>query len=112
MLPRYLKKIFAVAIVLLLAGAMTAPSVSGKQSRAMIGKITHIDTKYETVVVEVPVGDDLFTVGGPIHSETKLNKNGRSVSLDAFQKGEQVKVRWHTTDSGHVIDGLVYPAGQ
>lgn len=112
MLPRFLKTFFTAALVLLLAGVMTAPSVCAKQSRAMIGNITHINAKYETVVVEVPIGDDLFTVAGPIHSETTLKKNGRSVSLDAFQNGDKVKVRWHTTDSGHIIDGMVYPAGR
>lgn len=111
MLPRFWKGFFAAAIVLLLAGVMTASAVSGEQTRAMIGNITHVNAKYETVVVEVPIGDQLFTVAGPIHSETRLKKNGRSVSLDAFQHGEKVKVRWHTTDSGHIIDGLIYPAG-
>ncbi len=78
----------------------------------MVGLITDINSKYDTVVVEVPMGHEMFTVAGPIHEKAVLKRNGRSVNLDQFQKGDRVTVRWHTTDSGHVIDALVSPAGR
>jgi len=93
----------------LLAAVLVSSSAYSAQTRTMIGELTHVNTRYDTVVVEVPVGEELFTVAGTVASDAKIRKNGQPAGLEAFEKGETVKVIWHTVDTGHAIDGLVYP---
>jgi len=104
--------LIAAALAVLMAGALAASPACAGQGRTMIGSITDINSKYETVVVEVPMGGEKFTVAGPVHEQAVLERNDRPVRLDQFHSGDKVTVRWHTTESGHVIDGLVYPAGR
>lgn len=99
------------ALAALLAAWFGVAPLAAAQTRTMVGEITHIDSRHATVVVEVPVGDELFTVAGPLTADTRLRRDGRTVGLRAFRIGERVTVRWHTAASGHVIDALVYPAG-
>ena len=72
----------------------------------MRGEITAIAVAYNTVVIEVPVGNKMFTVGGPLSSDAVLKKGGQPASLGDFAVGEQVTVRWTSTDKGHIIQML------
>jgi hypothetical protein len=70
------------------------------------GEISAIDLTYDTVVVEVPMGDQMMTVGGPLVEGAELKKDNRSVSLGDFTVGETVTVKWRYTETGHRIEGL------
>ena len=86
--------------------------VSGGQSLAAekvfkrAGEIAAIDLDHNTVVVEVPVGKRLFTVGGPLSPEAVLQRGGQSVGLADFRTGDRVTVTWETTERGHLILSL------
>ena len=75
----------------------------------MTGKITAINQDRNTVVIEVPLEKGLFTVGGPLSSNAVLKKRGKSARLSDFAVGEQVKVRWRSTEKGHVIEMIDPP---
>ena len=75
----------------------------------MTGKIAVINQDRNTVVIEVPLETGMFTVGGPLSSNAVLKKRGKSVSLGDFVVGEQVKVRWRSTEKGHVIEMIDPP---
>jgi hypothetical protein len=70
------------------------------------GEISAIDMTYDTVVVEVPVGEQLMTVGGPLVDGAELIKGNQSVGLSDFSVGETVTVKWQYTENGHLILGL------
>ena len=72
----------------------------------MKGYILAIEKVSNTVVVEIPLEDDLLTVGGPLSSKAVLKKEKKAAKLDDFKKGEHVTVRWRATDTGHMIEGL------
>ncbi len=73
----------------------------------MKGKITAVDTKAQTVVINVPLGKKgIFTVAGPLAADAVLKKDGKKAALKDFHKGEEVVVRWQYTKSGHLIKGL------
>ena len=72
----------------------------------MTGEVSGIDTTFKTVVIEVPLGEQMFTVGGPLDPNATLTKDGRSVSLKDFKVGDTVKVKWRSTPEGHVIEAL------
>ena len=76
-------------------------------SYKMTGKITAIDLNYQTIVVEVPLENQRFTVGGPLAPDAKLMKNDQSAKLSDFSVNEKVTVIFHSTDQGHVIDQLM-----
>jgi len=92
-----------IVLTLVLGGAFNVLS----QSYKMTGKITNIDKIYDTIVIEVPMGTQMFTVGGPLASDAKLTKGNRPALLSDFKVGEEVTVIFHSTDQGHVIDRLI-----
>ena len=69
----------------------------------MVGDITAIDLKYNTVLVEVPLAGKAFTVGGPLSSKAVLERGGQSAALADFQVGDRVTVKWEGAGEGHVI---------
>jgi hypothetical protein len=93
----------AVSVVLLQGVAQVS---AAEKTYQMTGTIAAIDGASQTVVVEVPVGKDMFTVGGPLNVTAVLTKGGRSVQLSAFRRGDKVTVTWRSTSDGHVIERL------
>ena len=90
------------AVVLSLCFA-DAQCWAGEKVYKMTGDITALGPDHNTVVIEVPVGEKLFTVAGPVSPEAVLKKHGRSVDLIDFQIGERVTVKWKATETGHLI---------
>jgi hypothetical protein len=102
-----MKKIIHISLILTLGvmlGLIIAVPSAGENVYVMTGKIAAIDPEFETAVIEVPLGDKSFTVGGPLVSEAKLKKGGRSAALLDFSIGEQVTVKWRSTAKGHMIE--------
>ena len=77
--------------------------LGGERKCLMSGEITAIDLNYKTVVIEVPLGERMFTVGGPFSSEAVLKRGGLLVDLADFQVGGRVIVEWKVTEQGHLI---------
>ena len=98
-------KVIAAIIVFTLVLAF--PHIILSQSYKMTGKITGIDLNYQTIVIEVPLGSQMFTVGGPLASDANLTKGNQPAMLQDFNVGEKVTVIFHSTDQGHVIDRLM-----
>jgi hypothetical protein len=72
----------------------------------MTGEISGIDTTHKTVVVQVPLESQTFTVGGPLDPDATLTKNGKPAGLQDFKVGETATVRWRSTPNGHAIEAL------
>jgi len=99
----YSKWILAGVVFMLL---VALPLVVFAQSYKMTGKITGIDLNHQTIVIEVPLGSQMFTVGGPLASDARLTRNNQEAKLKDFNVGEKVTVIFHSNDQGHVIDRL------
>lgn len=84
----------------------TVVAHSENRIHTMTGKISALNLPHDTVVIQVPLGSQMFTVGGPIDADATLTKNGRSVELKDFNVGETATVTWRTTLSGHQIQSL------
>jgi hypothetical protein len=102
----YYRLTTGIFFLILLLGLFTAVTYAENKAYLMTGEISGIDLAYNTVVIEVPLGSQMFTVGGPLDSNATLTKHGRSVSLKDFKVGETVKVKWRSTPEGHVIEAL------
>ena len=82
-------------------------SIAGENEYKMGGEITAIEKDYNTVVIEVLLGNNqLFTVGGPLSEGAVLKKEGQPVGLSSFAIGDKVTVLWRATEKGHIIDRL------
>jgi uncharacterized cupredoxin-like copper-binding protein len=97
--------ILVIVSFILLQGVSQATAAKNRTYQ-MTGKITAIDMAYQTVVIEVPMGKDSLTVGGPLSPRAVLKKGGKAVQLPAFKVGEKVTVAWRSTAEGHVIERL------
>lgn len=91
------------AVLLSLSQAMAAAPSPGIQRSQMWGHITAIDTAANTVVIEVQYGRAQFTIRGPLSAEAVVKKGGQTVALSALQVGDEVRVHWEQTASGHLI---------
>lgn len=98
--------ITGILFVVLLVGLSTTIVYARGKEYLMTGEISGIDMAYNTVVIEVPLGSQMFTVGGPLDPNATLTKNNRPASLKDFKIGETVRVRWRSTPEGHVIESL------
>jgi hypothetical protein len=97
----------ALAAAALLAMGTTLQQASAEEkSYLMTGEIAAIDMSFQTVVIEAPLGDQSFTVGGPLSRNARLVKNGRAAELSDFDVGDKVSVVWRATPSGHIIEKL------
>ena len=78
----------------------------GEKKYRMSGDLTAIDIDYNTVVIEVPLGGNMQTVGGPLSPKAILKRDGQSVGLADFQVGDRVIFIWQSTKKGHLILSL------
>lgn len=92
----------AVVTCLFLVFGSTASSLS-ETARSSCGEIVAIETVPGTVVVEVPDGDQLYTVAGPVTPNAILLRNREPALLSDFRIGDLVNIRWLTTEQGHRI---------
>lgn len=79
-------------------------ATAGERVYLMTGKITAIDLNPKTVVIDIPMVGKIFTVGGPLSARAVLKKNSHAANLRNFVVGEKVKVKWRSTDEGHIIE--------
>jgi hypothetical protein len=84
-----------------------APMAKPAEPAGLSGKITAIDMAANTVVVDVPMGKQMFTVGGPLAPMAKLTKAGKPAKLSDFKQGDHVKVSYKSTAKGPVIEKLM-----
>ena len=67
--------------------------------------MTAIDSVQNTMVIEVPAGKGMFTVAGPLSSETLLKEGGQCEGLtESVGGGDQVEVKWRGTGKGQMIE--------
>jgi hypothetical protein len=100
----------AVPIVIVLTLVLAFPFIvfgQAPNSYKMTGKIRGIDLIHQTIVIDVPLGSRMFTVGGPLAPAAKLTQNGQPAKLKDFSVNEQVTVIFHSSDQGHLIDRLM-----
>jgi nucleoid-associated protein YgaU len=66
----------------------------------MVGKIVAVAAQVETLVVDIPLGKDVLTVGGWVTPKTKITREGKAVKLDSLKAGERVRVTFHRIPTG------------
>lgn len=93
-----------VPLMLILTLVLAFPFLVFGQSYKMTGKITAINLDYQTIVIECPMGTQMFTVAGPLASDARLTRADQTVNLKNFKLDEIVTVVFHSTGQGHVID--------
>ena len=80
-----------------------AEGFCGEKIYRMKGTITAIEMDSRTVVVEVPLGKRMFTVGGPLATDAVIKKGKNRAELNDFKIGASVIVKWRATEKGHLI---------
>ena len=81
-------------------------SWAGEKKYRMMGDLKAIDLRYHTAVIEIPIKEKTFTVGGPLSSKAILKRGDQSVELADFRAGDRAIVIWESTKKGHVILSL------
>jgi hypothetical protein len=94
---------------MILGMAVACPASANVTSFLMKGKVTAVDVPHHTVVIEVPMVEKRFTVGGPLSRDAVLTRKGHPAKLGDFRAGDPVSVVWHAAPEGHVIDKLEMP---
>jgi hypothetical protein len=92
--------------MVLVLPCFAADSLAGERLYKMTGPITAIDRASQTVVIEVPMVEKIFTVGGSLAPNAKLEKGAHPAHLADYMVGDQVVVTWKHTEDGHLILSL------
>lgn len=95
-----------VGTVTCLALLVLCVAIADARTEQMTGTIAAIEPASHTVVVEIPMGTDTFTVGGPLGPQAIIKKGGKTMQLQDLQVGERVAVAWKRTANGHEIERL------
>lgn len=85
---QFIMLVLAVVFFLSLCGTQ---SWAGEKRYLMVGDITAIDLKHNTVVIEVPLEKALFTVGGPLSPAAVLKRGDQLVGLADFRVGDRLR---------------------
>jgi hypothetical protein len=96
----------AIPAVIVFMFVLACPLIVFGQSYKMTGEISTINLNEQIIVVEVPLGSQMFTVAGPLAPDAKLTRDNQPAELKDFNVGEKVTVIFHSSDKGHVIDRL------
>ena len=75
----------------------------GAPMQQLQGRITAINTAANTVSVEVQKAPDHYTLSAPLSATAVIKKGGTLVPLSALRVGDQVRVQWEQTTTGHRI---------
>jgi len=105
----HFNKTILLLLIFCLVGTFVIPTMStAAETYKMKGKITAIDTKDNTVVVNVRMEKGkIYTVAGPLAPNAVLKKGKKSdVMLKDFNVGESVIVEWEVTSNGHIVKQL------
>ena len=97
--------ITGIAIVFVMTLMVPAVAAANPKLYKMAGKISAIDLKFNTVVINVPITEKKnFKVGGPLAKDAILKKgNKENVSLKDFKVGDKVVVEWESSPQGPVL---------
>ncbi|MBT8331437.1 MAG: hypothetical protein KJP06_03815 [Deltaproteobacteria bacterium] len=102
-MKREYRLVTGILFLCLSIGLFASVTHSEGKVHQVTGEISGINLAHSTVVVQVPVESQIFTVGGPLDSDATLTRNGSPADLKDFKVGETATVRWRSTPNGHVI---------
>jgi len=102
--------ITGIAIVFVMTLMVPAVPAANPKFYKMAGKISAIDLKFNTVVINVPITEKKnFKVGGPLAKDAILKKeNKENVSLRDFKVGDKIVVEWESSPQGPVLKLLKF----
>jgi hypothetical protein len=86
----------------LLAGAGEPPA----KVTSLVGTLTHVTPASRTVVVEVPLEDQVITVGAWAVPATTLTAGGRPVEFQSLKEGSKVRIRFRRVPDGDELLSL------
>jgi hypothetical protein len=78
---------------------MKEPAKAEKPA-GLVGTVVAAETQAGTLVVNVPLGKHVLTVGGWVTAKTKIIREGKAVKLDSLKAGDRVRVTFHRIPTG------------
>lgn len=107
MKQRLMLSMVARLVVLLVALPLTA-GAGGDQAKvtSLVGTLTHVTPASRTVVVEVPLEDQVITVGAWTVPETTITASGKPVKFDSLEEGSKVRIKFRRVPDGDELLSL------
>ncbi|MFB3817516.1 MAG: hypothetical protein ACE147_07625 [Candidatus Methylomirabilales bacterium] len=72
----------------------------------LVGDLAHVDPQSQTVVVEVPVADQLLTVGAWSVAGTTLTSGGQAIDFGDLEPGLKVRITFRRVTHGDELVSL------
>ncbi len=82
-----------------------APATPDKPPRAekpagLVGTIVAVVPGSRTLVVDVPLGNDVLRIGAEVTEATKITTGGKVTSLEKLEEGARVRIAFRRVDTG------------
>jgi hypothetical protein len=81
------------------SAAQQAPAMAERPA-GVVGSILAVVPEADTLVVNMPLGNRVVTVGGWMTPKTKIIREGRAVKLDSLEAGGRGRVTFHSIPTG------------
>ena len=70
-----------------------------------------VEPKSKTLVVNIPHGKDVLTVGAWATDKTRITADGKKVSFESLKQGNRVRIAFHRVPTGDVLTSVTVLRG-
>ncbi len=82
------------------AGAALTESVAAEKVTGLVGTVVAVVPTSQTLVVDVPLGNDVLRIGADVTDKTKIQAGGQTVTLDKLEEGARVRIAFRRVEDG------------
>ncbi len=96
------------------AATPAAPAEKSAVTRVpagLVGTIVSVEPNTRTLVMDVPRGKGVFTVGAWATDQTRITAGGKKVSFESLKQGARVRITFHRVPTGDVLTSVTVLRG-
>jgi hypothetical protein len=97
--------VLALGFVLLAMPVSGAAEAERQESAAgaagYVGTVVAVTPESRTLVVDVPLGEEVLRIGAEVTDTTRITANGQTVSLDHLQAGDRIRISVRRVATGN-----------
>ncbi len=93
------------------APATPEKPTGAEKPAGLVGTIVAVVPESRTLVVDVPLGNDVLRIGAEVTEATKITAAGKATSLDKLAEGARVRIAFRRVDTGDEATSVVVLQG-
>jgi hypothetical protein len=79
---------------------------AAERPAGLVGTVVAVAPASRTVVVDVPLGNDVLRIGAQVTGKTKITARGAAASFDSLKEGARVRIDFRRVATGDEVIAL------